>query len=250
MTSGHGRTGSAASGPGLLLTRALSRETGRARQLLALGEWRPSSADTEAATAVLGRLTAPLPARRGGTAWLSASDRDRRLQRILRTTVHHLDAGSVSPPAAALLAAVGRALLPWYAAPNPPTAAAAPQYGVAPRTADGVTVPPTEAGESLLPDLIALFTTLVAASPPGAVPVKPSVEPWQVRYTGRFRRHGRPAPGVWTAETIRCPGCGRTAGPWAVTCDWRLITLGCPCGVVTREHGLAFSEVCLLLPDT
>ncbi|WP_244225270.1 hypothetical protein [Streptomyces lavendulae] len=78
-------------------------------------------------------------------------------------------------------------------------------------------MPPTEAGESLLPDLIALFTTLAAASPPGAVPVTPPVEPWQVRYTGRFRRHGRPAPGVWTAETIRCPGCGRTAGPWVVT---------------------------------
>ncbi|MFC8277264.1 hypothetical protein ACFUJR_32990 [Streptomyces sp. NPDC057271] len=34
-----------------------------------------------------------------------------------------------------------------------------------------------------------------------------------------------------------------------VTCDWRLISLGCPCGAVTHEHGLAFSEVWLLLPD-
>jgi hypothetical protein len=34
-----------------------------------------------------------------------------------------------------------------------------------------------------------------------------------------------------------------------VTCDGRLIALGCPCGVVTHEHGLAFSEVWLRLPD-
>nr|WSX53576.1 hypothetical protein OG409_34420 [Streptomyces sp. NBC_00974] len=59
----------------------------------------------------------------------------------------------------------------------------------------------------------------------------------------------RPAPGVWTAETFCCTGCGGTTGPWTVTCDWRVITLGCPCGVAAHGHGLAFSEVWLLLPD-
>ncbi|MFJ1810085.1 MULTISPECIES: hypothetical protein [unclassified Streptomyces] len=110
-------------------------------------------------------------------------------------------------------------------------------------------MPPTEAGEALLPDLIALFAVLVSTSLPGAVPLTPPVEPWRVRYAGRFRRYRRPAFGVWTAETVACPACGGKAGPWAVTCDWRLISLGCPCGVVTREHGLALSEVWLLLPD-
>ncbi|MFB9515667.1 hypothetical protein [Streptomyces purpureus] len=110
-------------------------------------------------------------------------------------------------------------------------------------------MPPTEAGEALLPDLIALFTELASTSPSGTIPLTPPVEPWQVRYAGRFRRHGRPAPEVWTAETIVCSACGGKAGPWTVTCDWHQVSLGCPCGVVTREHGLAFSEVWLLLPD-
>ncbi|MFB7224310.1 hypothetical protein [Streptomyces sp. NPDC056227] len=248
MASGHD-THVAASGAHPLLTRALTRESGRARQLLAAGEWRPASPDAEAAAAVLARLTAPLPTQRAATARTSATDRDRRLQRILRTTLHHLDAGAVSPPTAALLAAVARALLPWHAHPNPPAAAAAPRFGDVPRTEDGVAAAPTDAGEALLPDLIALFTTLAETSPPEAIPLTPPVEPWQVQYTGRFRRHGRPAPGVWTAETVGCPGCRGTAGPWTVTCDWRLTALGCPCGVVTHEHGLAFSEVWLLLPD-
>jgi hypothetical protein len=112
-----------------------------------------------------------------------------------------------------------------------------------------VALPPTEAGEVLLPDLVDLFTSLAATCPPGTAPLTPPAVPWQISYTGRFRRYGRPAPGVWTAETVGCPACGGTAGPWTVTCDWRLITLGCPCGVVNHEHGLAFSEVWLLLPD-
>ncbi|MET9658523.1 hypothetical protein [Streptomyces sp. NPDC006510] len=238
-----------ASGAPLLMTRALTRESARARQSLAGGQWRPAPTDAEAAAAVLDRLTAPLPPRRDARARTSATDRDRRLQRILRTTLHHLDAGIVSPPAAALLAAVARAFLPWHAVPNPPSAAAAPRYGAVARTAEGVAVPPTEAGEALLPGLIALFTTLAAVSPPGTSPLTPPVELWQVQYTGRFRRHGRPAPGVWTAETVGCPECGGTTGPWTVTCDWRVVTLGCRCGAATHEHGLAFSEVWLLLPD-
>lgn len=132
-------------------------------------------------------------------------DRDRRLQRLLRTTLHHLDADAVSPRATALLAAVARAFLPWRSFPNPPGAAAAPGCG------GGPSAPPPEAGEALLPDLIALFTALAAASPPGTVPLTPPVEPWQVRYEGRFRRHGRPATGVWTAETVGCPACGGQA---------------------------------------
>jgi hypothetical protein len=32
--------------------------------------------------------------------------------------------------------------------------------------------------------------------------------------------------------------------------DWCLISLGCPCGLVTDEHGLTFSEVWLRLPDS
>ncbi|KFF97815.1 hypothetical protein IQ62_28605 [Streptomyces scabiei] len=249
MTSGY-ETHGAAFGPRPLPTRALTREAGRARQLLAAGKWRPSAADSEAAAAVLTRLAAPLPTRRAAIARTLATDRDRRLQRILRTTLHHLDAGAVSPSAAALFAAVARAFLPWHATPNPPGAAAAPKYGPPAGTADGLAVPPTEAGEALLPDLVALFGVLASVSRPGTVPLTPPVEPWQVRYTGRFRRYGRPALGVWTAETVSCPVCGGKAGPWTVTCDWRLISLGCPCGVVTHEHGLAFSEVWLLLPDT
>ncbi|SES41210.1 hypothetical protein SAMN04487983_105039 [Streptomyces sp. yr375] len=248
MMSGH-ETQGAGFGPQPLQTRALTRESGRARQLLAAGEWCPAAADSEAAAAVLDRLAASLPTRRPATARTSATDRDRRLQRLLRTTLHHLDAGTVSPPAAALLAGVARAFLPWHATPNPPGAAAAPRYGTPEGAADTPAVPPTRAGEALLPDLTALFTVLASTSLPGTVPLTPPVEPWEVWYAGRFRRYGRPAFGVWTAETVACPGCGGKAGPWTVSCDWRLISLGCPCGVVTHEHGLAFSEVWLPLPD-
>ncbi|OKJ88815.1 hypothetical protein AMK31_07785 [Streptomyces sp. TSRI0107] len=252
MRSGQGTpTPMAAPGARPLLTRALTRESQRARQLLATGEWRPAASDAEAAAAVLARLTAPLPARRAATARTSATDRDRRLQRILRTTLHHLDAGAVNPPTAALLAAVARALLPWHTHPNPPAAAAAPRYGTShkPPLPDGMALPPTEAGQALLPELIDLFTALAGPCPTGTVSITPQAVPWQVSYAGRFRRHGRPAPGVWTAETFGCPACGGTAGPWTVTCDWRLITLGCPCGAVTHEHGLAFSEVWLPLAE-
>lgn len=145
---------------------------------------------------------------------------------------------SRSPSRCAILTRVSPALRP-----TPPGAAAAPGCG------GGPSAPPTEAGEALLPGLIALFTALAAASPPGTVPLTPPAEPWQLRYEGRFRRHGRPAAGVWTAETVGCPACGGQAGPWTVTCDWRRLSLGCPCGVVTDGHGLAFSEVWLLLPD-
>ncbi|MER7623795.1 hypothetical protein [Streptomyces sp. NPDC126503] len=176
-------------------------------------------------------------------------DRDRRLQRILRTVVHHLDSGAVSPPAAALLAAVARAFLPWHGVPNPPPAAAAPSYGTQAAAPDGPATPPTEAGEVLLPDLITLFAALASASGAGSDPLTPPVEPWRIRYAGRFRHYDRPASGVWTARTFDCPACGGATGPWTVTCDWRQISLGCPCGRTTREHGLAFSEVWLLLPD-
>ncbi|MFI2373579.1 hypothetical protein ACH5AO_00650 [Streptomyces sp. NPDC018964] len=221
----------------------------RARQFLAAGEWRLSPADAEAVVAVLARLTAPLPTRRGTAARTRATDRDRRLQRILRTTVHHLDAGAVSPSAAALLAAVARALLPWHAAPNPPLAAAAPRYGITPDTTERA-APPTEAGEALLPGLTALFTALAATDAPGAVPLTPPVESWQARHAGRFRHYTRPARDVWAAETVGCPECGGKDGPWTVTCDWHRATLGCPCGAVLREHGPAFSEIWLVLPDT
>ncbi|ALO98340.1 hypothetical protein SHL15_7331 [Streptomyces hygroscopicus subsp. limoneus] len=234
---------------GALPVGALGRESARALRLVAAGQWRPSPADAEAAVAVLGRLTAALPVRRGAAARTRATDRDRRLQLVLRTVVHHLDAGAVSPSAAALLAAVARALLPWHGVPNPPAAAAAPAYGARPGASDGVARTPTEAGEALLPGLIVVFSALAAPSPPGAGPLTPPAEPWQVRYEGRFRRHGHPAPGVWTASTVHCPGCGGTTGPWTVTCDWSRIALGCPCGSVTRAHGLAFSEVRLVLPE-
>ncbi|MGW7077886.1 hypothetical protein [Streptomyces sp. NPDC054866] len=240
------------------MTRALTREAGLARQRISTGTWRLAAPDAEAAADVLARLTAPLPVRRGSAARTQEADRDRRLQRVLRTAMHHLDAGGqVGPPTAALLAAVARALLPWHAAPNPPAAAAAPRYGAprygaprygAPRTTDGMS-PPTDAGEALLPGLIALFTDLVATGVRETIPLTPEVEPWQVRYEGRFRRHARPAPGVWTAETVGCPECGGTDGPWTVTCDWRRVTLGCACGAGTDEHGLALSEVWLVLPD-
>lgn len=248
MANEHERQGAALNAQALP-TRALTRETDRARRLLTSGEWRPAAADSEAATAVLVRLAAPLPARPATAARTLATDRDRRLQRILRAALHHLDAGAVSPPAVALLAAVARAFLPWHAAPNPPHAAAAPRYGAPAGTANGPVVPPTEAGEALLPELITLFTMLASASKAGTTPLTPPVEPWQVRYEGRFRRYGRPAFGVWTAETVSCPACGSEDGPWTVTCDGRLISLGCPCGAVTHDHGLAFSEVWLLLPD-
>ncbi|MEU2392573.1 hypothetical protein [Streptomyces sp. NPDC007369] len=75
-----------------------------------------------------------------------------------------------------------------------------------PGEAGGAAVPPTEAGEALLPELVELFAALDAAGPSGAVPLTPPAEPWQVRHAGRFRRCGRPAPGVWTADTVRCPG--------------------------------------------
>nr|BFD95804.1 hypothetical protein KitaXyl93_71640 [Kitasatospora sp. Xyl93] len=235
---------------GVLPTRALVRETGRAQRLLTAGRWYPAPADAEAASAVLARLSAPLPTRRGGNALTRAEDRDRRLQRILRTTLHHLDAGAVSPPTVALLAGVARALLPWHAYPNPPGAAPAPRYGTAAPQLSDAGAAPTDAGEALLPALTALFTTLATTTcPAGVLPSAPPVPSWRVRYAGRFRHYGKPAAGVRTATTAACPGCGETDGPWTVGCDWRSITLGCPCGVVTDDHGLAFSEVWLRLPD-
>ncbi|WP_411082723.1 hypothetical protein [Streptomyces sp. cmx-18-6] len=235
--------------PPRLPVLALSRESARARQWLDAGEWRPDAADADAAAQVLHRLAAPLPTRGADSARARAVDRDRRLQRIWRAAVHHLDAGAVSPPAAALSAAVARAFLPWYAAPNPPPAAAAPHYPIPQDTADGSQEPPTGAGEALLPDLIALFTALAAPAPPGSAPRTPSAVPWQERYAGRFRHYGRPAHDVWTADTVRCAGCARADGPWTVACDWERVTLGCPCGLVTDRHGLTFSEIFLVLPD-
>lgn len=61
MTGGH--VGSADSGA-VLATRALARESGRARRLLAAQQWHPAPADAHAAAAVLARLTAPLPTRK------------------------------------------------------------------------------------------------------------------------------------------------------------------------------------------
>lgn len=144
---------------------------------------------------------------------------------------------------------MARALLPWSAAPNPPAAAAAPRYPTPQGTAAGLPVPPTDAGEALLPDLIALFAALAAPRPSGVSSRTPEAAPWQVRYGGRFRHYGRPARGVWTADTVRCPGCAHADGPWTVTCDWCLVTLACPCGRVNDRHGLTFSEVFLVLPD-
>ncbi|MFD8289010.1 hypothetical protein ACFV2B_12460 [Streptomyces lavendulae] len=232
------------SDPFPLPTRTLTLESSRARQLLADGRWRLAQADAAAVAAVLARLTAPLPERPAAAVRLRATDRDRRLQRVLRTAVHHLDAGAVSPPVAALLAAVARALLPWHGYPNPPAAAAAPRYA-----ADAPQSPPTEAGESLLPGLAALFTTLRATHSPDASVLTPPAEQWRARHTGGFRHHSKPGPGVWAAETVSCTGCGGKDGPWTVTCDWRRTTLGCPCGTVNREHGLSFSEIWLVLPE-
>ncbi|MGW2465829.1 hypothetical protein [Streptomyces bauhiniae] len=232
-----------------LPTLALTRESDRARRLLAAGEWQPTAEDTDAAAQVLARLAAPLPARGAGDGQARAVDRDRRLQRVWRTSVHHLDAGAVTPPCAALLAAVARAFLPWSAAPNPPAAAAAPRYPAPHGPADGSPFPPTEAGEALLAGLIPLFASLAAPSPLGAVPRTPAAAPWTVRYAGRFRHYERPARDVWTAETVRCAGCAHADGPWTVACDWRQVTLECPCGRVTDRHGLRFSEVFLVLPD-
>ncbi|MGW9026501.1 hypothetical protein ACWGQ5_20350 [Streptomyces sp. NPDC055722] len=110
-------------------------------------------------------------------------------------------------------------------------------------------VTPTEAGEALLPDLAELFAALAAPTPSGAAALTPPAIPWEVQYTGRFRHYGRPAPDVWTADTVHRPGCASADGPWTVAGDWRLITLGCRCGLVTNELRLTFSEVWLRLPD-
>lgn len=250
MSNGQDDIPGTASRTPQVLTRVWTRESARARQLLAAGAWRPTDMDAEAAARVLARLNAPLPARAAGSVRARATDRDRRLQRIWRTTVHHLDAGAVSAPAAALLAAVARALVPWYATPNPPPAAAAPHYLVPQDGEDGPLLPPTDAGEALLPDLTALFAALAAPRSSGTAALTPPAVPWEVQYTGRFRHYGRPVHDVWTADTFHCPGCGRADGPWTVACDWHLITLGCSCGHATHEHDLTFSEVWLLLPDS
>ncbi len=153
--------------------------------------------------------------------------------------------GRGQPAAAALLAAVARAYVPWYGTPNPPPAAAAPRYpvpsgsaapegaaahGAATRdAADRPEAPPTDAGEALLPGLTDVFTAL-AAPAPARDRGHPAAVPWRTRYAGRFRHYGRPARHVWTADTFRCPGCSNADGPWIVVCDWRRVTLGCPCG--------------------
>ncbi|MER7760991.1 hypothetical protein [Streptomyces sp. NPDC097619] len=229
--------------------------TARARRLLEDGAWRPGTADAEAAARVLARLTAPLPARTGAAAGaagarLRAEDRERRLQRIWRTTVHHLDAGLVSPAMAALLATVARTLLPWYAAPNRRPAAAAPQYPAAGGAFDRAEPPAPEAGEALLPELTDLFGALAAPYPEGCDPSAPPAEPWRVRYVGRFRHYEKPGPGVWSATTLRCPACAEADGPWEVTCDEQhRTTLGCPCGERITHHGLDPSELLLVLPS-
>ncbi|TXS59264.1 hypothetical protein EAO76_42665, partial [Streptomyces sp. sk2.1] len=83
--------------PAVLHDRVLVLEGERARRLLAEDRWRLSPPDAEAVRAVLARLTAPLPVGRGAVArGQEEVHRDRRIQRILRTTVHHLDAGAVS----------------------------------------------------------------------------------------------------------------------------------------------------------
>ncbi|MEV4946922.1 hypothetical protein [Streptomyces sp. NPDC053755] len=195
-----GDDGSAATGAGPLPTRALTRESERARRLLDAGHWHPAPADTHALAAVLARLAAPLPTRKHPSGRTRLTDRDRRLHRVLRSAVHHLDAGAVDPPAAALLAAVARALLPWHAVPNPPAAAAAPRYGGERGTAPGEA--PTGAGEALLPDLIALFTDLAAPRRAGRSPAPaPLMEPWRVRHSGGSvttadppREYGLPRP--------------------------------------------------------
>ncbi|MEU3416910.1 AAA family ATPase, partial [Streptomyces sp. NPDC006658] len=174
-----------------LWTRALARESDRTRRLLAADEWRLDAADAEAARAVLARLTAPLPARPRAAVRARATDRDRRLQRALRTTVHHLDAGAVGPPAAALLAAVARALLPWHGAPNPPPAAAAPRYGIAPEGTER-TAPPTAAGEALLPGLAALFGALAATCAPGAQAYSKGVNAYLQGKSGKDRVRRQP----------------------------------------------------------
>ncbi|MFF9500166.1 hypothetical protein [Streptomyces sp. NPDC014656] len=125
--------------------RGTAARVARAERVLADGRWRPGPADSAASAAVLARLAAPLPVR------ADAAARDRRFQRLLRTVLHHLDGGAVSPPAAALLAAVARAFLPWHAFPNPPVAAAAPRYGTAVRAADGTGGAPTGAGKPCCP---------------------------------------------------------------------------------------------------
>ncbi|MEU1201571.1 hypothetical protein ABZ446_35860 [Streptomyces sp. NPDC005813] len=117
-----------------------------------------------------------------------------------------------------------------------------------PGTAEGA-APPTEAGEALLPELTSLFSALVATRAPGTAPLTPPVEPWKARHTGRFRHYTRPASGVWAADTVACPECAGKDGPWTVTCDWRRVTLGCPCGTVNHRHGLSFSEMWLVLPE-
>lgn len=83
----------------------------------------PGPVDVEAAAAVLARLTAPLPRRRGPAASrASVVDRDQRLRRALRVCLHHLDAGAVTPPAAAgeALSPGPIALFSAPAAPSPP----------------------------------------------------------------------------------------------------------------------------------
>lgn len=248
MSSVHGRV-AADGGEQPLPTRALNRESTRVRQFLATGQWCPTEADVEAVGRVLARLTAPLPARGAGAARARAVARDRRLQRTWRTAVHHLDAGAVSAPTAALLAAVARAFLPWNAFPTPPVAAAAARYASARGTADRQPAPPTEAAEALLPDLVTLFAAVAAATPAGPTAPTPPAVTWQSRHRGKFRHYGRPGTDVWTADTFRCPGCGSADGPWTVSCDWRMITLCCSCGQATGDHGLTFSEVWLLLRD-
>ncbi|MFF3982216.1 hypothetical protein [Streptomyces sp. NPDC001828] len=249
MTIEPGASPAVSSSQGLWI-RALVRESERARRLLTAGDWQPAAADNEAMAKIFARLAAPLPARGSGNARTRAEDRDRRLQRIWRSAVHHLDAGAVSSPAAALLAAVARAFLPWYATPNPRAAAAAAHYPTPDGTRDGSPLPQTEAGEALLPDLIALFAALAAPTPSGTSARTPAAASWQIQHEGRFRHFTRPGRGVWTAETFRCPGCANADGPWTVACDWHQVTLGCLCGLVTDRHGLTFSEVFLAVRDT
>lgn len=78
--------------PASLATRALARESGRARRLLAAQQWHPAPADGHAAATVLARHTAPLPTRKHSSEQTRITDRNRRLQRILRSALHHLDA--------------------------------------------------------------------------------------------------------------------------------------------------------------
>ena len=248
MSNGQDDIPGTASRTPQVLTRVWTRESARARQLLAAGAWHPTDMVPKRPPAYW-----PASTRRCPPARPAAYERGPGPGPTAPTDLAH------HGPSPRRRCRMRRPPPFWPLSLAPSCPGTPPRTRLLPRqlrttwflrTGRTARCSRRPSGRALLPDLTALFAALAAPRSSGTAALTPPAVPWEVQYTGRFRHYGRPVHDVWTADTFHCPGCGRADGPWTVACDWHLITLGCSCGHATHEHDLTFSEVWLLLPDS